>query len=258
MKSDRENITSIAERIRQLIDTLGVSINNFSKDIASNSYFNKLIKSNGSIGSDKIEKILRKYPQVNMSWLVMGQGSMMKKENTTNGYPLMTEYDSYENYHVADPAENYYPDYYESIRSERITPVIAQNPSIPLIPADAVAGMSSGSVSIRENDIQEFYTIPDFEDVDFMIRVKGSSMYPKYNSGDIVACRFLEESRFIQWNKVYVLATQYQGVLVKRLKPSKNEDCFTAISDNEKYDPFDIPKSEITNIALVIGVIRLE
>lgn len=168
-----------------------------------------------------VSKILESYTNISARWLLTGKGEMLK--------------------------------------TDTIKPTIQNNrPSIPLLPADAIAGMSDGSVSIREKDIQEFYTIPDFEDVDFMIRVKGSSMYPKYNSGDIIACRFLEGSRFIQWNKVYVLATQYQGILVKRLKPSDNEDCFTAISDNEKYDPFDIPKSEITNIALVIGVIRLE
>ena len=129
---------------------------------------------------------------------------------------------------------------------------------IPLIPTNAIAGLSSGSISIKENDIQQYYNVPDFTNVDFMIRVKGSSMYPKYNSGDVVACRLINDSKFLQWNKVHIVATKDQGVLIKRLKQSNDDDCLLAVSDNQSYDPFNIPKEEILNIALVIGVIRVE
>ena len=91
-----------------------------------------------------------------------------------------------------------------------------------------------------------------------MICVKGSSMYPTYSNGDIIACRMLRESRFIQWGKVYAIATREQGILVKRLEKSDNDDCFLVVSDNSTYKPFDIPKDEVLGIALVIGAIRME
>ena len=40
-------------------------------------------------------------------------------------------------------------------------------------------------------------------------------MQPKYNSGDLVACRVVPLGTFFQWNKVYVLDTE-QGALIKR------------------------------------------
>lgn len=83
-------------------------------------------------------------------------------------------------------------------------------------------------------------------------------MYPKYSSGDVVACRIIRESNFIQWNKTYVVATKEQGMLCKRLKPSDKESHILAVSDNQEYPPFDIPQAEITGIALIVGVIRLE
>jgi phage repressor protein C with HTH and peptisase S24 domain len=102
------------------------------------------------------------------------------------------------------------------------------------------------------------FIIPGFTNIDWMIYVAGASMYPKYSSGDVIACRVLHESRFIQWGKVYVFATREQGILVKRLKKCQDENCLTAVCDNPAYDSFDVPKDEILGIALVVGVIRLE
>jgi phage repressor protein C with HTH and peptisase S24 domain len=132
------------------------------------------------------------------------------------------------------------------------------NNEICLYDVSAAAGRGSFDEIIQKDKLVDKFVIPAFHDVSWMIYVKGSSMYPKYSSGDIIACRVLNDSKFIQWGKVYVVATKEQGLLVKRLKKSEREDCITAISDNTIYDPFDIPKDEILGLALVLGVIRME
>jgi phage repressor protein C with HTH and peptisase S24 domain len=129
---------------------------------------------------------------------------------------------------------------------------------IPLIGLDVAAGFGTAEFSISDQDIQALYVVPDFSNIDFMIRIKGNSMYPKYSSGDIIACRKIHDSKFIQWNKCYVIATIEQGLLVKRIRQGENLDHLLAVSDNKEYEPFEIPKDEITGIALVVGVIRLE
>jgi phage repressor protein C with HTH and peptisase S24 domain len=82
-------------------------------------------------------------------------------------------------------------------------------------------------------------------------------MHPKYSSGDIVACKGLPLDTFFQWNKVYVADTE-QGVLIKRVMPGSDEDHITMVSENERYPSFEIHRSEVTSLAIVIGVIRLE
>jgi phage repressor protein C with HTH and peptisase S24 domain len=129
---------------------------------------------------------------------------------------------------------------------------------IPLVSVEAVAGFGNTNFLIKEEDIQAKYVIPDFVGVDFMLRVKGSSMYPKYNSGDVVACRTIRQKTFIQWNKVYVIATKEQGILIKRLHEGKDESSYILVSDNKEYKPFNLPIDEITGIAIVVGVVRLE
>ncbi len=128
----------------------------------------------------------------------------------------------------------------------------------PLLPVDAIAGFGSGNWSITENDIQDRYLVPDFNSIDFMVRVKGSSMYPKYSSGDIVACKRIQNESFIQWNKTYVIATKEQGIMVKRIRKSEKDDHYLLVSDNKDYSPFEVPKNDIDGIAIVVGTIRLE
>lgn len=82
-KLKMENFTNLSDRIRQIIDYKGISINKFSLQIGvSNSYFNKILRDNNSVGSDKIEKILREYPEINPEWLILGNGEMLKNIDT--------------------------------------------------------------------------------------------------------------------------------------------------------------------------------
>lgn len=128
---------------------------------------------------------------------------------------------------------------------------------IPLIPLSAMAGVFTDDIPVLEMECER-YVVPAFKGADFLMPVKGSSMYPKYNSGDIVACKRLDiDNAFFQWNKVYVLDTD-QGPLIKRVKPGSDKDHLLIVSDNEHYEPFELHLNRIYHLALVIGVIRLE
>jgi repressor LexA len=131
---------------------------------------------------------------------------------------------------------------------------------IPLIPIEAVAGLPNGDLQVMEYDVQSHYRVPEFNGkADFLIRINGTSMSPKYYNGDILACKRIKELTFIQWGKVYVMDT-VQGPLVKRLYKCKDkEDCIICHSDNEKmYPRFEISKVDIRSTSIVIGTIRLE
>jgi phage repressor protein C with HTH and peptisase S24 domain len=74
----------------------------------------------------------------------------------------------------------------------------------------------------------------------------------------VVACRIINEILFLQWNKVYVIDSESQGIMMKRLLKSDNPDNIICKSDNKEYDLFEVPLSDVRKIALVVGVIRLE
>lgn len=131
---------------------------------------------------------------------------------------------------------------------------------LPLVSVKAVGGFAGKDFSIKEQDIESYYVVPKFRnlDVDFLIEVIGDSMMPRLFPGDIIACSVIRNPNFIQWNKTYLIATDEQGMIVKRLKKSSEKDSLLAVSDNIEYDPFDIPMSDIKGLARVVGVIHAD
>ena len=225
-------IATTKERILQFVDYKGISKSRFYEETGMKRGFLDGDKLQTSIPDTFIATIIAKYPEINLKWLLTGEGSMIREPSPPTQQPS---------------------------QSPPVKPYSTQGPDgIPLVSMEAAAGFGTAEFAIKDEDIQNRYMVPDFNGIDFMIRVKGSSMYPKYSSGDIIACRILRESKFIQWNKCYVIATNEQGLLVKRLKKGSDDSSLLAVSDNKEYEPFEIPTAEITGIALVIGVIRME
>lgn len=74
----------ILERIKAYIDYKGIKVAPFEKSIGmSNASFGKSLKNNGSIGTDKLENILSVYSDINPTWLLTGEGSMLKSTTTS-------------------------------------------------------------------------------------------------------------------------------------------------------------------------------
>ena len=125
----------------------------------------------------------------------------------------------------------------------------------PRIPFDAAAG----SLSIITNSVTAIQceyapVIPRFPKYDFTIMVRGNSMEPEFMSGDEVACRLIDEKTFIQWGRPHVIDTT-QGVVLKRIYDRKSS--ILCRSDNDDYEDFEIPKSDVLHLALVVGSLRV-
>lgn len=225
MQEEKQNISPIKQRILSFAETLGISKREFYTQIGVS---RGTLESKSSITEDVMARFIARFPQVSPSWLLTGKGDMIISQNTDM---------KNEELPVAHRTES--------------------NEGIPLIPINAMAGAFTGDQSVMEYECDR-YIIPSFKGADFLIGVKGSSMYPRYNSGDIVACKRLNlQDLFFQWNKVYVLDTD-QGPLIKRINPGTDKDHVTIVSDNKDYEPFELAIDHIYNVALVVGVIRVE
>jgi hypothetical protein len=72
------------DRLTQFIQYAGLSARQFDLSIgAGNGYTLRMKKNHASIGSDVIETIIRTYPQLNLVWLMTGEGEMIKKNVET-------------------------------------------------------------------------------------------------------------------------------------------------------------------------------
>ncbi|MCJ7466071.1 MAG: hypothetical protein MUO53_05175 [Maribacter sp.] len=69
------------DRLVQFIQYVGLSARQFDLSIgAGNGYTLRMQKNHASIGSDVIENIIRTYPELNLVWLITGEGEMLKNQ----------------------------------------------------------------------------------------------------------------------------------------------------------------------------------
>lgn len=213
------DLGTIHERIKYLVATLAGGKNTtFAQKLGVSEANIRGYMKNVVPKADVLEKIVTSY-DVNARWLLTGIGEMTKENNNIK--------------------------------------LSEDGTGIPLIPVEAMAGCFTGSQTVLLQECER-YVVPAFKNADFLIRVSGDSMVPRYFSGDMVACKMLSLADiFFQWGKVYVINTD-QGALIKKVEQGTTNESITLVSENEKYKPFEISRRGIYQIAIVIGVIRAE
>ena len=188
----------------------------------SKSFLSDMKAARKEISERTVLNIADVFPDLNSGWLLTGEGEMLRTATDDS---------------AADKQK-----------------------ALPLIPFEALAGyLSTDNEGVMVEDC-EHYVIPEFDrrGAEFIIRVSGSSMYPKYSNGDLLGCKKIDNILFFQWGKIYVLDTS-QGALVKRVYEHENDDFVMLVSDNKDvYPPFPIPKSDIRSLSIVVGGVRLE
>lgn len=232
---------NIPSRIKDYLNFKCISNAAFEKSLGmSNGSFGKQLRTNGAIGSDKLENILMAYPDISPEWLLTGKGEMLKtnctsRQNFVDQPPVV----------ISKNAE---------ISADMQVSDRRNYPTRPRIPIDAAAGsLSIALTSVSQGECEQLPVIPTFPQYDFTIAARGESMQPVIESGDELACRFIHESAFIQWGRIHVLDTA-QGIVVKRIFESNGH--IICRSDNKNYPDFPVTKEEIYHMALVVGLIR--
>ena len=209
------------DRLTQLIDKKGISAYYLSKATGVSQATISRLKSDATArASISTNERIARYFKVSAEWLLTGEGD--KRDNHTD-------------------------------KSTQ------QSNGLPLIPIDAVAGFPTADNDGAALADCQRYVVPEFnaKGANFLIRVSGDSMMPMFHNGDIIACRKISDVLFFQWGEVYVLDTS-QGVLVKRVRECQaDEACITCESENERYDSFRLPKSDIRSLSTIVGLIRM-
>ena len=210
---------TVKDRLLIYIKYLGIGQSKFEKLCGlSNGYINN---SKGNFGSAKIEDILKACDDLNRSWLLTGEGEMLKSKN--------------------DPCDK------DGSGNEDI-----EIEHVRLLPLFAHGGsLSDFTVSVKDSDCEK--VVSPVKGADFAIQVTGDSMAPEYPSGSVILIKKINESAFIEWGKAYVLDTE-NGSVVKKVVPSDKEGCIRCVSINPdpSFAPFDVPLSSVFGIYRVL------
>ena len=191
----------------------------------SNGYVSSIRK---GLGVTKLENVLNAFPDLSRDWLLYGEGEMLKKASNPVAASKVF-----------------------SLKSDQEIPDLQR---IPLYELTATAGL----VAIFQDAVaapDDFISVPGLPPVDGAIFVRGDSMTPVLKSGDIVIYKKMELSEdSILWGQIYLLSYSNESdcfTVVKYLRHSDKAGFVRLVSENNFYDPLEIPASSITALALV-------
>ena len=129
--------------------------------------------------------------------------------------------------------------------------------TVPIIPLNAMAGtLNDYTDGVMPYQCERIVN-PFASQATMAIRVNGDSMLPKYPNGTLVFCTKVNEKAFIEYFRTYVLDTA-NGVVIKQVEPSDNDDSITCVSINSKYPPFRLDKQYIYGWWKVVGCVQFE
>jgi phage repressor protein C with HTH and peptisase S24 domain len=213
---------TINKRISHLIVQLKMTPYEFSKKMGNSrpdTLYNLLNNEESQPTPKTLNKIKDNFPDINYSWLLTGEGEMFNDGTKTKVVQLEPQ---------QEPTGYYLPDVY------------------------AAAGLDKEMVNDELNRIP--VNIPNWEKNTIFINVLGDSMYPEYNSGDIIGIKETEFD-YIIFGFAYLVILQNGDVYVKYIKKGIDKDHIILESENEFYEPKEIHLSKVKKVFQIKGVI---
>lgn len=227
-------------RVIQYIDNKGINNSLFEKKCGlSNGYLGTQLKRNADLGEGVLNKILDNCLDISPEWLLTGRGEMLKSE-------VATEVIKTPRVEIIEPIK---------IEGRSLMPKVVvvdddDNDRIPLVSVKAQAGYLEGYDD--SNYIEELptYSVPDMRNGTYrMFQVSGFSMYPTLQDGSYVVGQFVEDWEWLGDNRVCVVVTERDGVIVKRVTNRAREKGFLYCkSDNRDYKHIKVMLEDVKEI----------
>ena len=242
-----------SERLERFIESLGETPSSIEPKIeVSKGAIYKPIKNKKTVGVEVMEKIFSKYPELNLEWLISGNGEMLK--NCTN---------------QSEEEKNEYlisvPNAVPNSKSEELGTQMAAEPVVLYLPeptrqvimltqeaAASISGVVSGQQQPEEaGRILLPATMLGQNGAYYGFKVRNDSMHPTLYDGDWVVGRYLEAQEWAEAvnERIYIISTREDGVKIKRVRNRLSErGKLCCRSDNKHYPAFEVPETEIVSL----------
>lgn len=224
--------------ISRLLDYLAVKDippTRFEKNIGlSNGYLNTQKKRNADLGESVIKKIIDYCLDVNIEWLITGQGNMLKEEQEMEINPIFHS---------------------KTIEKRH------EKQAVNLYSFEASAGLKE-LFDNKGDNILDTIMIPNLPRCDGAIHIVGDSMIPILKSGDIILYKeVFPNMDSILFGEMYLVSVvMEEGVyltVVKYIRRSKKNGYITLASENPLHDDTDVDFRRVNAMALVQASIRI-
>lgn len=207
------------ERLLIFLKHLGIGQTKFEENTKLGRASISKIK-NG-MSAPNLAKISSAYPELNIDWLLSGEGTMLKSENNTS------------------------------------VPIKTANQGVPYYNVDFIGGFDL--VENDQTTTPDYYIdFQKYNSADCWCNVTGHSMEPSISNGDIIALKEIIDWRiFLPFGEIYAIVTPEHRT-IKKVTGSLNPEKFLLIPLNSstEFQPQEIPMSIIMKVYKVLGCVK--
>ena len=239
--------STVKERLKQYLRINSITQEKFCNSVGvAPTYVSNIRK---GIQPDKLTRIRECYPDLNIEWLVTGQGNMLNTpqqamsviNNGTNSGTMGNNV----SVHTGSPCPS--ADDAEEMSVE----------VLPVIPANIVNDPSIDVIKyISENATDMEPVVQQFPEAIAWYKIKSKAMEYRICAGDMIAITpYPKGEEFIIPGLTYVISTNTNGMITRRLYT--HPDGYRAVSNNpEDYPDFIIPFKHVRRIYRIVGLLR--
>lgn len=215
-------MNDIKSRLIQLIENKGISKREFCRQIEVSPTF---LANKSEIASDKVLNIITAFPDVNVEWLLTGDGEMLKT-----------------------PGDNSDPDDAFAL--------------VPVYNFDAVGSMNkSNDVTDSPAYIERYVPFPGARKDDMCVHVTGNSMIPTHCPGSLLLVREVQDWReYFGYGHCFVIFLRDGRRILKEVQrfADNPKEYIMCVSHNREYPEEELPKNMITAVYKVIMTLTNE
>ena len=254
--------STVKQRLVQFIKMMHLTQKAFEERCGmGNGYVNSIRK---GIGPEKMQDIIRAFPELNREWLLYGEGEMLKTNTTFTGDITVT---GNGNSHIGHGQHNM-PTTIEVKESDVEVECpncgeiieVASTAVIPLVPPEVARRPDINLENFRNNCPKQM------EEVDlrqvwgkgvFLMKVDTRAMEPEYREGTFLVLRRLKDLSYARPDgSAYVIDTMRPHTLFRYL--SKERDgTYVLSAESDKRGPIYLNAEDIINIYDVVGSFRI-
>lgn len=239
------------QRLMSFILFMGISKSRFEQQCGlSNGYINSIKK---GIGTEKLQDILRAFPQLNREWLLYGEGEMLKPQQPS---VQQNNYNGNNNYVVGSGnsvqcegcgADVQMLEAEEVERAPIVPATLARAPQTDVLEAvqERIGKLELAPVGVIDTPISVWY------------RVQDESVCPKYEIGDLIGLwAYPKGEEDPIPGKLYGINTLTNGLIIRKLLPMEDGGYIARAVNREEYPDYKIKASNIVQIYKIMLMVR--
>lgn len=237
----------VRDRLEYYIAHKGLSVRRFEILIgASNGYVSN-IKLN--ITPAKQKQIQSAFPDLNMSWLLTGEGDMLRhapSQNITGNNNIVGNSNTGNNTIIANAQSQKDTDHH----------------SKPIVPKYLTSQPNTDVYKVLKADghtmqLDSMTAIPPYNDFDFYYMVRQDAMKPLFKEGDVLALAHTERGSDIIQGASMIIDTNDFGFLLRRIYDRGDYYECRIINEKSSFETQNIAKTKVIRLYRIVYSIRL-